>query len=87
VAGLAQLLRDGLSLALFGAAPALGVAFCVAAIAAGISAWTKLDDPALRALPRLVLCWLAVASCAGFVSIELVGYTRRVLDGLLELTR
>jgi flagellar biosynthesis protein FliQ len=80
-------LRDGLSLALLGAAPALGAALGVAAIVAVVSAWARLEDPALRALPRLVLGWLAVAFSAGFVGTELVVYTRGVLAGLLELTR
>jgi flagellar biosynthesis protein FliQ len=80
-------LTEAATLTLWLSAPALAAALLISLLGAPLLALLKLDDPIVRAVPRSVVTWFVVLSCAGYASSELTGFARRAYASLLELPR
>ena len=78
---------DALYLALLMALPALLVAWMVSGGVAFLQSLTKQQEPALNAIPRALAVALTLAASASWLSVELTGFTQRVLKALPELVR
>ena len=81
---LAQTLA-ALSLAVRLCLPVLGAAFLAAFGMALFSGVTRLNDPALGALPRALATLLALAALGGYIARELVTYTHALFRALPDL--
>ena len=78
---------DALYLALLLALPALAVAWTVSGGLAFVQSLTKLQEPALNAIPRVLAVALALALWGSWAGSELVSFAERVLRALPELVR
>ena len=78
---------DALYLALLMALPALLVAWMVSGGVAFLQSLTKLQEPALNAIPRVLAVALALALWGSWAGAELVSFADRVLRALPELVR
>jgi flagellar biosynthesis protein FliQ len=67
--------------------PVLGAAFVIALATALFSAWTRLGEPALSALPRALVTLIVLSSSAGYMARELVTYAANLFRALPELAR
>jgi flagellar biosynthetic protein FliQ len=76
---------DALYLALLLALPVLAVAWTVSGGVAFVQSLTKLQEPALNAIPRVLAVALALALSGSWASGQLVSFAARVLKALPEL--
>ncbi len=67
--------------------PAFGVAFGVAVAIALLQAWSRLAEPALNAIPRALLTWLALGSAGGWMAREQLTYPSGLFRARPELVR
>lgn len=81
------LLEQAAQLLLTVSAPVLGAAFVAGVVASLALGLARLDEPLLRALPRLVAAWLALLASAAFVAGGLASFAREAYSSLSGLTR
>ena len=67
--------------------PILSAAFVVGLALALLSAWARLGEVALSALPRALATLLVLGGIGGWMASELLGYTRGLYRALPELVR
>jgi flagellar biosynthesis protein FliQ len=76
-----------LSLAVRLSLPVLGAAFLATLGMAVLSGVTRLQEPALSALPRALVTLLALSAAGGYIARELSTYTHALFRALPELVR
>jgi flagellar biosynthesis protein FliQ len=81
------LLEQAAQLVLTLSAPLLGAGFAAAVVGSLAFGLARLDDPLLRALPRLVVGWLVLLASAAFVGSGLASFAREAYGSLGGLTR
>jgi flagellar biosynthesis protein FliQ len=84
---LLRLASDALSLALWVSAPVLAVSVIVGLVVGTLSATTQIQDPALSHVPKLAAVSLVLLASAGWMSAEIVGFTRDLFTALPTLVR
>jgi flagellar biosynthesis protein FliQ len=77
-AGLVALLREGLLLALWLAAPLLVAALIAGVITGLVGAFTQIQDPAVGLVPRVAAVGIAVAVFAPSIGRQLEAFAERL---------
>jgi len=75
VDALSRLIAEGLYLALYASAPALGVALLIGLAVAVLSTATQVQEQSLSFVPKLVGVALVLALAGGWMAEQLVGFT------------
>lgn len=84
-AEIAQLTADALLLTLILSLPPILIATVVGLVVALLQAITQIQEQTLSFAVKLICVSLAVLGTAGWVSAEMLGYTRRILSGIARI--
>ena len=77
-ADLFEIAREGLVLVLLLSLPVLGAALLTGVLTAILQAFSKVQEPALTYVPRIVAVTLAVIAAAPWLGGRVVGFAERV---------
>jgi flagellar biosynthesis protein FliQ len=77
-ADLIDIAREGLIIALMLSLPILGAAALASLVSAALQAFTRVSEPALTTIPRIVAVGLAVLAAAPWIGHRLAGFATRV---------
>ncbi len=78
VSDLVEIASEGLLLALLSTLPVLGAALAASLISAALQALTRISEPALTYVPRIIAVALAVVVSAPWIGDRIAGFAVRV---------